>query len=258
MIAVLMLICAGDLLAWGPVGHQAVAMIAARRLSPIAQTMVARLLAGRTMASVSNWADEVKFTTRPDTYDWHFVNIPLKADAYDPRRDCASHGQGECIINVLPRLEHVLANPSTRVEERTEALMFIIHLVGDLHQPLHAARDYEGGTRFRIEPINGVTNLHEAWDDALLHTAHRNPADLTQAAEMWLRNRSGAAIASGTYVDWAMESFTLAKTVVYPQVLADHRIAPDEREVAIAVIDRRIAEAGVRLAAVLNRDFAQR
>src|SRR5262245_53965074 len=90
--------------AWGPEGHQAVAALAEQQLLPAARASVRELL-GQSMVSVAIWADEVRSTTHPHTYNWHFVNIPSTAAAYDASRDCRPALAGDCIIAVLERLE---------------------------------------------------------------------------------------------------------------------------------------------------------
>ena len=252
------IVCSGlvtTLGAWGPEAHQAIAILAEQRLSPAAKAAVRQLLNGQSMASVATWADEVRDTTRPDTYNWHFVNIPSTAVSYDARRDCQPSPRGDCIIAALDRLEKDLGNRSLSTGQRRETLMFIIHLVGDLHQPLHAIDNNGdlGGNRRNVETTGGTTTLHAAWDSGLIHADGQTAEDLVNNLNRATFGVDQSADARGTYTEWAMASFALAKEIVYPQVDGDGRITEPERGLAMSVIEDQIRLAGVRLAAVLNR-----
>ncbi len=240
--------------AWGIEGHQAVARLAEQHLVPAAKAAVSQLL-GQDMASIAVWADQVRDTTHPHTYNWHFVNIPSTADRYDPSRDCRPTPRGDCIVAALERLEQDLGNTSLPVAQRREALMFIIHFVGDLHQPLHAISTNQdlGGNRRSLEEIGGSTNLHAAWDSGIIRASGHTADDLVNNLNRATFGVDQSADAVGTYTGWAMASFTIAKTVVYRQVDGDDRITGAEREFAMSVIEDQIRFAGIRLAGVLNR-----
>jgi hypothetical protein len=236
--------------AWGPAGHEAVARVAAARLTPLVQKQVATLLAGQPMWQVAGWADDVRDTTHRHTNAWHYTNIPITSTGFTRARDCR---QGNCVVAAIERLETVLRDRTRPRLERQEALKFLIHFIGDIHQPLHAgdAGDRGGGDR-AIAPIGGSTNLHFAWDGGIIRSQNANAASLTSAANAWLRTQTGAPVI-GSAIDWANESHRIARDVVYSQVKADNAIAGSERFEALRVIERRIALAGLRLAAVLNR-----
>jgi hypothetical protein len=239
---------------WGTEGHRAVAELAGPRLTPAAAHVVELLLGEQSLADVAVWADDVRRTTHPETYRWHFVNIPLSAQAYDENRDCRVTDQGDCIIAALTRLEVELANPGTSHEQRREALMFVIHLVGDLHQPLHASDNNDAGGNGRaITAIGGATNLHSAWDSGIIHAHHRSVLDLVTAGNRWLKGQNESALSGGRYVDWAMESLSIAKTVVYAQLQRGDTLDERGSTVALDLIEEQLARAGVRLAAILNR-----
>jgi hypothetical protein len=240
--------------AWGPSGHRAVAQVAAQRLTPAAQKAVAALLRELSMSDVSTWADEVRNTTHKESNTWHFTNIPVTSEGFNRTRDCR---QGNCVVGAIERLEVVLRNRMKPAVERQEALRFLIHFIGDIHQPLHAANagDNGGGQR-TIVPVGGAGNLHFAWDGGIMQDQNRSIAALVGAANRWLKTQTESSLAMGSPTDWANESFRIARDVVYPQVKGDNAIAGAERQDAIRIIEQRIARAGVRLAAVLNRALA--
>jgi hypothetical protein len=133
--------------------------------------------------------------------------------------------------------------------------MFLIHLVGDLHQPLHAINrdDDLGGNRVAVKRIGDATNLHAAWDSGIIESNGLTIDPLINAATVILDHDSERAVSVVRYDAWAIESFEIAKRVVYPQILDDGEITESESHAAARVIEDRIAYAGARLAAMLNQ-----
>jgi hypothetical protein len=250
-MCLLLIVLAAPVSAWGPAGHEAVAQVAAQRLTPLVQKQVATLLGGQPMWQVAVWADDVRDTTHRHTNAWHYTNIPITSTGFARARDCR---QGNCVVAAIERLETVLRDRSRPRTERQEALKFLIHFVGDIHQPLHAgdSGDRGGGDR-AIAAIGGSTNLHFAWDGGIIRSQNANAASLASAANAWLRTQGDRAPAVGSVIDWANESHRIARDVVYVQVKGDNAIAGSERFEALRIIERRIALSGMRLAAVLNR-----
>src|SRR5579863_163076 len=123
-------------LAWGPEGHDLVARIAEAQLTPTAREQVAAILGpNATMASISSWADQVR-RQRSATAPWHYVDIPINKPHYDRTRDCA---KDNCVVQQIEVEKAALRSPSTSETDRREALMFLIHFIGDMHQPLHSS-----------------------------------------------------------------------------------------------------------------------
>lgn len=268
VVVILLLLCAPELAnAWGSKGHKIVAMIAANRLSPAARTQVKALLAndpdGTTLPAVSFWADKVKKSSRPQTENWHYVNIPVgdRPATFDRTRDCRlDPRRGDCIINAVERQLRTLGDARAPAKERRDALKFITHLIGDLHQPLHCAQrdDDHGGNDVAVVLLreDGWT-LHTVWDSGLIAQTGLSQNRYVQKLTESLRAQDAARMAGGTPTDWANEAHALAVTHAYrnpsgrPVV---NRAKLDTRyvEAAIEVVDLQLARAGVRLAAVLN------
>lgn len=136
--------------AWGQEGHSIIAEIAQRRLSPKAIAEVARLLgANHSLASTGSWADDVR-DDHPETYNWHFVDIPIPLDRYDEAAHCHPDPKGDCIVAELTRLRDELRCAPTDDLKR-EALQFAVHFVGDIHQPLHTVLEARGGNDIAVE-----------------------------------------------------------------------------------------------------------
>ena len=142
-------LCAGllvptNLTAWGPEGHIVIATIANARLTPAARAAVRQLLGRHSLASVANFADQIR-PQRPETANWHFVDIPKGETNYDPGRDCQPSPKGDCVIAAIARAETALKDRSLPRKQRAEALKFLVHFVGDLHQPLHWSDNHDRG-----------------------------------------------------------------------------------------------------------------
>ena len=261
-------------LAWGPEGHRIVGDLAQRELTPQAAAAVADLLKGEpdpTLAGVANWADTMR-RDDPDrfklTQAWHYVDLPRGDCHYVPQRDCVD---GKCVIAAIAAQEKVLADPSQPRRARIEALKFVVHFIGDVHQPFHGLGDDKGGNTFQISLrtdiapeayardnyINGVqgTNLHSVWDFYILASHDRDAAHY--ANELAARAHAIDANApaeetetSGGPVDWAEESCRIVTDEsLYPP---DHKLDATYLEAKRPIAERRLLQAGHRLAAELN------
>src|SRR4051794_33270928 len=169
--AILLTGMAGQADAWGPEGHAIVADIAEAHLTPAAAAQVTRLLAledRQHLDHVASWADGIRASHR-ETAPWHFVDIPLDAVNYDPARDCAG---GNCVVSKISQFTAVLANGSAVDADRLNALKWVVHFVGDIHQPLHAEdHDDRGGNDVRLTYFSKSTNLHSIWDGGIIEQA---------------------------------------------------------------------------------------
>ena len=163
-------------LAWGYEGHRIIAEIAEQFLEPETAHRVRDLLAienRTTLAEVSTWADEIR-PQHPETRRWHFVSIPIHPNAgessgYDAVRDCP---QQECVVAKIEEFERVLADPQASQRQRLEALKYVVHFIGDVHQPLHAANnDDRGGNDVAVTFMGHQTNLHAVWNSAIIGPA---------------------------------------------------------------------------------------
>jgi hypothetical protein len=257
----------GQALAWGPEGHAIVAEIAERHLSEKARTSIAAILGpGVSLASVASWADDVR-GNRPETYNWHFVDIPLAADRYDAARDCKPDAaKGDCIIAAVARLRREVATKRTPAQKRREALRFLVHFIGDLHQPLHTLLEEKGGNgvpvKFFRQPNSAFgaapkenTNLHVVWDSGLIrHCVWSWNAYVDRLQYDWLPGKDLTALARGTPVQWAEEAHKAARDVAFT-VAKGADLGDDYVARAVPVLDRQLAVAGLRLARVLNEAF---
>ena len=237
---------------WFDLGHRMVAGIAEQRLTPRTAAAVRDILGGQSLADASVWADNIR-QYRHDADALHYVNIPLTATAYDSARDCA---HGTCIIAAIASDRRVLATPSASPLDRAEALRFLIHFMGDLHQPLHVADNGDRGGNRRTVYLDGdSTNLHKVWDGEILEHQGVTAASYLDQLRREMDTMDLAALEQGTIVDWAMEGHRLAAERAY-RLPRSGQLGGSYLEASRPVIDHALIAAGVRLAKVLNETLA--
>jgi len=253
--------------AWGSEGHQAVGYVAERFLTAAALAEVRSLVAPAGLQQVASWADEIRLQRR-DTAAWHFVDTEITAAGYAAAVDCK---QGDCAIAAIDRHAARMADRSLPLTERQEALKFVVHFVGDLHQPLHACDNRDrGGNAVKVHLANsGAANLHAVWDTATVVVLGKDAAAVGAALVAQARGLAPAAratLAKGRPVDWAAESWAYCRDEIYarldggglqPGGTGDRVLAlPDDyaTQHAAAAADR-LLRAGLRLAALLNARF---
>jgi len=206
---------------------------------------VQTLLDGATLASVANWADDIR-NDRPETARWHYVRIPREASRYDRRRDCMPQPQGDCVLAALARLTRTLAE-SPQPRDRADALKFIVHFVGDLHQPLHEGdRRDRGGNDIQVMFFGEEMSLHNVWDSGIIDTTGLSVPAYAE------RLRGMPVGAGGGPTAWAEEAHRLAVDHAYV-LPRDRRLGQAYYGSNRVVVDRQLARAGARLAALLNR-----
>jgi len=268
LIVFAVVIGAPRLSAWGAVGHHVVARIAWAHLTPAARAQATTLLEGGQDAFIAaaTWADEVR-SARPETYNWHFVDIPAGEARYDAARDCPATDKGDCVIAEIARARADLADVARTAALRGESLKFLIHFVGDLHQPLHAIDNHDrGGNDVRVLALRADdgrnTNLHAAWDTGLINLSEETEA--ARAARLLSRPlEMHPGDLDLDPVKWAEQSHETATRVTYvypsfsPTGPGPDPIALDDgyRTRALAAIDHQLYLAGSRLAALLNATF---
>jgi hypothetical protein len=246
-------------LAWGIEGHRIIAAIAADELTPAAKNQIEQLLGSgdvsAAMMDASTWADEIR-STRPQTAPWHFVDIPVGSAGYDYVRDCIRQN---CVVSQIDRVERVLADKRVLVSGRAEALRFLIHFIGDVHQPLHAADNRDkGGNATRVILQGRRTNLHAVWDVDTVRALGRGPEEISVQLEREITPANMHMWQMGNGLDWALESFRIASREIYgklsgPGGMDAPIILPRDYPTAESAVARQqLQKAGVRLAWVLN------
>ncbi len=238
---------------WGPEGHRLVARIAEAQLTAAARARVTAILgADQSMVSVSSWPDEIR-RARPQTGPWHYVDIPIDQAHLDMARDCP---KGDCVLAKITEFRKTIADPAVTPEARREALMFLVHFVGDMHQPLHCSDNKDrGGNSVTVRFNDKQTNLHSLWDSALL--GHMGTEEQLYPQLLPEAERRQKKWSKGTVEEWAEQAHKAAQKTVYgrlPKAGAGTPVAIDAayEKKADPVLKEQIEKAGDRLARVLN------
>jgi hypothetical protein len=237
---------------WWDFGHRIVARLAELRLTPHTREAVRDILDGQSLADASVWADNIR-QYRHDADNLHYVNIPLADTRYVPERHCPG---GQCIIAAIEQERHQLADPAASREERAEALRFLIHFMGDMHQPLHVADNGDrGGNQRAVIFLSHPTDLHKVWDGELIDSSVGSQGEYFELLRRRMRSLDLKKLEAGTVVDWAMEGHRIAVEHVY-RLPRDGRIGRAYVRENRPIIDRALIAGGVRLAKVLNEALA--
>ena len=251
------LLVVAPLAAWWAEGHRIVAAIAEQRLNPKARAAVAAILPeGQTLESVSAWADEVR-KERRETGPWHYIDIPTDAARGDWAPYCPEEG---CVMRIIPRLIATLRDTAAPREQREEALRFLVHFIGDMHQPLHAGERHDrGGNSVHVSFEGHPLNLHAAWDGKLLEAWFRQDPAAEQRLRQGAPPRDREALSAGTLDDWIWQSQAAARDHVYAPLDRCQCLTLDQAylEQAIPVLRTQLLRAGERLGRVLNETLGQ-
>ena len=263
--------------AWWEYGHETVATIAWLDMSPRTRVEVGRLLRqsrlldtptcpARTIEQASVWPDCIKTLGERFSYaaPWHYQNVNV-CQPFDQASACRD---GNCVSAQIERNLRLLADRRLPARERLFALAFVVHLVGDLHQPLHAGdRGDLGGNRVAASYglIAGRTNLHSIWDGYLADRGISEPPGGPRGILAGLSDADKTTMRQGGVTDWARESWQASHDNAYGTLLADPcGPLPAERPVVteettrrlVPIVRRQVARGGLRLARVLEEAFA--
>ncbi len=285
ILAIGCIFCTYPAFGWWETGHRTVARIAAAHLTPAARIRIARILSvpdnpnaiADALALGSTWADEIKKDTHTD--DWHFIDITLQDSREDIPKRCKDE---DCVLaRIRVFTGQLVSQKADGRWSELDALRFLVHFVGDVHQPLHAISDADlGGNCERIDPpINEAKSIHGLWDGGIVNALDASDQALASRIDSYIGALSEAErkeFSAGTPEDWTWESHELARKVIYsklhiptepivfPKGCAD---APPEITGFKAQIDTlyvdemkpvvrdQLAKAGLRLARVLNESL---
>ena len=237
--------------AWGQKGHDVTAYIAEQHLTPAARAAVESLLDGKSIVYWANWLDHASHQ-RPLAYTktWHYKNI----DEGVRYEEAPANPAGDAVTAIKSRIE-ILNDPNTTAEERRLALKILIHVVGDLHMPLHMGHATDlGGNRIKVKFFNRDNNLHAVWDSSIPESAHKWSYTEWQQQIDRANPADEAAIISGSVDDWAKETVAIASDV-YTYFQPDCNISYNEVARWTPTVEQQFLRGGLRLAHLLNSIF---
>ncbi len=244
-----------SLVSWGARGHKAIASIAQKHISANAAAGVSSLLGGSSMADIASWADQVRNQAAyKNTAPWHFLDLPAGLN-YDQFKAAVLSQSEPNIYSAIIKCEATVSNASAPEIERREALMFLVHLVGDAHQPMHVSRrEDKGGNLVQVRFDGRGTNLHSVWDTRLID--HEGLSDQQIALEYdQATDQQIKQWQSGDEMVWLWESYQISSRL-YQEAEADNNFGSDYYNTHIGIVHRRIDQAGIRLAGVLDKIFS--
>lgn len=238
--------------AWGQKGHDVVANIAEQHISKRARAKIERVLDGHSMVYVANWMDNASHT--PDysyTKTWHYCNLDVANGGYvdavkNPNGDMVS-----AINNIVLRLKSGELTP----EQETIDLMMLIHLVGDLHCPMHAGHSYDlGGNKHKVSFFGRASNLHTVWDSEIVESAHRWSYSEWQMQLDRVDRRTVKSYVLGDPVIW-FDELAQITTTIYNETHEDAQLSYDYVERFRTTIEEQLLKGGLRLATLLEEIY---
>ena len=235
--------------AWYDKGHRIVALIAQANLTAEARKGIEAILpSGMTLADAAIWPDHEGRSLR-DFDPLHYVNIPENAIGYDQERDCPKR---DCMIEALKWFLTVVTDKNAPMMVRRFALIYVVHLVGDMHQPLHAGRAKDrGGIDIPVSYRGETTNLHFFWDTNLVELETETEEEVAKQLAGNLTAEERLKWQAGDPTQWTNESLALVRSYAY-NIGARGELSDDYVEKARPIVRIRLVQAGLRLAWLLN------
>jgi hypothetical protein len=253
-LTVFAILCVLLLSSWGPKGHEAIAQIAENHLSPTARQAVKNILGNETLADVSNYADEIR--SDPEykyTGAWHYVNVVPGLD-FQQFSKAVTTMREDNVYKMVKQFERDLQEPDKSRSQKAVALKYIVHLIGDLHQPMHVSNAADKGGNDIAVKFNGFNdNLHGLWDSGLIDHQGLNYKQMAIGYD----NATPAEIKrwqSDDLMVWLWESYQVS-TILYREAAQSPDFGDEYYKTHIPVLEKRIEKAGIRLAGVLNAIF---
>jgi hypothetical protein len=239
----------GQAWAWGQTGHRVVGLVAEQHLTKKARRQVARVLQDNSLAEVSNWMDDIKSDGAYNhTHDWHWVTIP-DGSRYE---QTVKNPKGDLVMK-LEELVQALKGHQLSAAQEQESLKYLVHLVGDLHQPLHVGgKDDAGGNSVRLQWFGQPSNLHRVWDSDLIEGKDISFTELArfvgQPSPVQLQQWQ-----QGSFQDWA-HGMMPYRPQVY-KIPEDGKLGYRYSYENFDTLQRLLLQGGVRLAGILNQIY---
>lgn len=232
---------------WGPTGHRTTGEIAEKYLTKKTKKQIHKLLQGESLAFVSTFGDEIKSDKRYNKfYTWHYVNFPFDTKY----KDSDKNPKGDIVMGIDNCIT-ILKNKESSQEDKIFYLKLLVHLIGDLHQPLHIGRgEDKGGNDIQVRWHNKGTNLHRVWDSNMIESWNMSYLELASNARILSKEQINS-IQNGTVLDWTYETQNLAKQV-YNSAKIGEKLGYKYSYDHFGTVRSQLQKAGIRLAKILN------
>lgn len=252
--AVLMCVCNLNAFGWGQKGHDTTAYIAEQHLTDATKAAIDSILEGKSIVYWSNWLDNASHT--PDyayTKTWHYKNV----DAGERYEEAYANPAGDAVTAIKAQVELLSGKTETQptLEDSQLALKILVHVMGDLHMPLHMGHASDlGGNRIKVNYFGRDANLHSIWDSSIPETAHKWSYTEWQQQVDCGDKELETQILKGNVDSWAKETISLASRV-YDYFPDGKNVSYNEVAAWAPVVEDQFLRGGLRLAHVLNQIF---
>lgn len=252
-LSILMMSFSFQAYSWGLTGHRIVAKIADNHLNEDTRLALKSIFGEEKLEYWANWPDFIKSDTTgkwTHTFQWHYVNIDSGKD-YNEFLEALNEMTVPNIHNQIKALSEKVKDPATSLEEKKTAIVFLIHLVGDMHQPLHVGRYQDlGGNRINLSYFGKEVNLHSLWDDHLVDFQKYSYSEYARILDIKTKSEVNQ-IQSGTLEDWLYDSYEAVEEI-YAKTRANSMLSYDYNYQFTHLMERQLLNGGLRLAKVLN------
>ncbi len=249
-------ICTLFLISWGSAGHRTVALIAERHLTPAAKREVGKILGTESLVDVSNYADEIR-TNRMYNYTgaWHYINVEPGL-TFDQFSAAVVSMKTDNVYKMVKAYEFALKDKHLGARQRATALKYLVHLIGDLHQPMHVSNGAdEGGNKISVSFMGENGNLHGLWDSGLIEHEGLSYKQMAEkydtATDVQIKKWQ-----SDDLMIWLWESYQIS-SILYKETAENTNLTDDYYKAHLPVVQKQIEKAGIRLAGVLNALFSE-
>ena len=253
LVLSLVLIYSTSVFSWGKNGHRIVGEIAQRNLDVKTLKKIRELAGDDDLSKLSTWADEIRSDPKMGfATPWHYVSIPNGKTYFDQKRN----KEGD-VIEALYRFEDIIRDPKETKEHKLDALRFLIHMTGDLHQPLHVGlAEDRGGNSIRVKWFKTESNLHSIWDEELIDFEKLSFSEYANYLNHFT-SVERKSYEQGTFIDWARESQDLRPKVYdFGSGTEMASLSYEYSYKVKPIVELRLKQAGLRLAYVLKKIFS--
>jgi len=235
---------------WGATGHRAIGEIANNYLKGKTKRAILNLLDGQSLALVSTFGDDIKSDKRyNEFYSWHYVNMPFGVKYEDAEKN----PKGD-LVTGIEKCKKVILDENATKEDKVFYLKMLVHLIGDLHQPMHVGRkEDKGGNDVQVQWFNRGTNLHRVWDSDMINHFNMTYTEIAKNSDE-ISKEQVKFLQKGTTIDWANETQTLA-IKAYASADSGDKLGYKYMYDNFGLVRSQLQKGGIRLAQVLNDLF---